>query len=333
MFKAIRVKSTDPSYNLALEEVLFHSLKEGGPSYFLLWQNAPSVIVGRHQNTAEEVNEVYVRDNNIPVVRRVSGGGAVYHDLGNLNFSFLTCYKPTENIPFSRFILPIVDALKSMGLEAELSGRNDIIIDGKKVSGNAMCKSKGRLLQHGTILIGLDVSNLSNILTGNPDKYLSKGVASHKSRVANLVSFFEDKSFAELLEEVCEVLIQCCSVEEIEITEEQHNAALALAESKYRTWDWNFGHSPKFEVSFRQRFNFGALEFLASVKNGVIQSCQFNGDFFAHKDVGELAKNLEGIQFNQSSVREALEQCRAHEYFLGADEKDLLEFFMDNILQ
>lgn len=242
--KGINITTTDPTYNLAVEEALFDSLSSVGEEYFLLWQNAPSVIVGRHQNTLEEVNEEYVKAHNIPVVRRTTGGGAVYHDLGNLNFSFLRYMERGEDTSFSRYINPIIKALQHIGINAEMSGRNDMLAEGKKFSGNAQKKSGQKLLQHGTLLVSLDTSHLTDILTGNPDKYQSKGVESHKSRVANLIEFMPECSPEELMQKIRSVLMQFLAEEEIALPDDIAKNAEEIANAKYRTWEWNFGKSP-----------------------------------------------------------------------------------------
>ena len=297
--KGFIIDSIDPAYNLAMEETLFESLSCVGEEYFLLWQNAPSVIVGCHQNTAEEVNEEYVKKHNIPVVRRMTGGGAVYHDLGNLNFSFLRYMERGEDTSFSRYILPIVEALKSIGIQAEMSGRNDMLVEGKKFSGNAQKKSGQKLLQHGTLLVSLDTSHLTEILTGNPDKYQSKGVASHKSRVANLIDFVPYMEKEELMGKIKKVLMQFLTIEQVVISPELAQKAEVLVNTKYRTWEWNFGKSPAFEVKFRKRFSFGAIDFYANINRGKITTCRFYGDFFVHKDIQEIERALQGCLFKK----------------------------------
>lgn len=330
--KGINIATTDPTYNLAAEEIIFDSLAEVGEEYFLLWQNAPSVIVGRHQNTAEEVNEEYVKAHNIPVVRRNTGGGAVYHDLGNLNFSFLRYMDRGEDTSFSRYINPIIDALRSIGINAEMSGRNDMLVDGKKFSGNAQKKSGQKILQHGTLLVSLDTSHLTDILTGNPDKYQSKGVASHKSRVANLIEFLPQMKPEELMQKIRTVLMQFLAEEEIALPKEWAERAEVLANEKYRTWEWNFGKSPQFQVKFRKRFSFGAVDFYADIKAGKIAHCRFYGDFFAHKDISGLENALQGTLFRKEDMLKALQEAGAFEYFVGANPQELADFFAENLL-
>lgn len=330
--KGINIKTVDPTYNLAVEEALFDSLESEGEEYFLLWQNAPSVIVGRHQNTMEEVNEAYVKARNIPVVRRSTGGGAVYHDLGNLNFSFLRYMQRGEDTSFGRYINPIIQALRSIGINAEMSGRNDMLVEGKKFSGNAQKKSGQKILQHGTILVSLDTSHLTDILTGNPDKYQSKGVASHKSRVANLIEFLPQMKPEELMEKIRFVLMRFLVDEEIELPEAVAEKARRLADEKYRTWEWNFGKSPAFQVKFRKRFPFGAVDFYADIKQGRIETCRFYGDFFAHKDISGLETALRGTLFRKEDMVKALSEAGAAEYFVGADQSGLAAFFEENLL-
>lgn len=330
--KGSNIKTVDPTYNLAVEEALFEALENVGEEYFLLWQNAPSVIVGRHQNTAEEVNEEYVKSHNIPVVRRSTGGGAVYHDLGNLNFSFLRYMERGEDTSFARYINPIIRALRSLGINAEMSGRNDMLVDGKKFSGNAQKKSGQKILQHGTILVSLDTSHLTDILTGNPDKYQSKGVASHKSRVANLIEFVPHMQPEELMQKIRTVLMQFLVDEEIDLPQAVALRAERLAAEKYRTWEWNFGKSPAYQVKFRRRFPFGAVDFYADVKNGTISQCRFYGDFFAHKDISGLEAALQGTLFRKQDMVKALQEANAAEYFVGAQPADLVGFFEENLL-
>lgn len=330
--KGINITTTDASYNLAVEEAFFNSLSYAGEEYFLLWQNDPSVIVGRHQNTFEEVNEEYVMAHHIPVVRRMTGGGAVYHDLGNLNFSFLRYMERGEDTSFNRYINPIIQALRHIGINAEMSGRNDMLAEGRKFSGNAQKKSGQKILQHGTLLVSLDTSHLTDILTGNPDKYQSKGIASHKSRVANLIEFMPEYSPEELMQKIKTALMQFLVQEEILLSAEIAQEAEKLAKNKYRTWEWNFGKSPAYQVKFRRRFSFGAVDFYANVKHGKIDECRFYGDFFVNKDISMLEKALQGTLFRKENVLKVLKEADVADYFVGSQEQELADFFAENIL-
>ncbi len=327
----INLESVDPSYNLAVEEVLFDSLSEENPAYFILWQNSPSVIVGRHQNTSEEVNESYVKQENIPVIRRMTGGGAVYHDLGNLNFSFLSFKKNNEEISFADYLKPIVQALQNLGINAEISGRNDMTIDGKKFSGSAKRQNGKKVLVHGTLLISLDMSNLGNILTGNPDKYKSKGIASHRSRVVNLIEFKPNVRPEDLMQEIKLALFAKCTDNYMELPNDLQEKANHLTEKKYKTWEWNFGKSPQYTVRFREKFSWGALDFSAQINKGSIQFCRFYGDFFTNFEIEELENALINLPYNAKSLASFFEKNNK-DYFLGAKKEDLINFFKENVL-
>ena len=322
--KAIGVDSLDPTYNLALEEVLYNGLQPGDPGWFLIWRNGPSIIVGRHQNTVEEIDEAFVYKHALNVVRRPTGGGAVYHDEGNVNFSFLTTIE-NEQPGFVEFLAPIVTALGDLGLHAEFSSRNDITVDGRKISGSAQRRSGYRMLHHGTLMVDLDMGVLSQALTGNPDKYKSKGVASHKSRVANLREFLPQYG-DECMETVIQAILKHCADEVVALPSEVHTSAIALADVKYRSWDWNFGKSPEFTESRRKRFPWGALECRINVKNGQIEKWWMFGDFFSLAEISELEVRLAGIAYKPETIAAALANIPVEQWFSGAERKELVDF-------
>mgnify|MGYP002519956568 CR=1 FL=1 len=236
-------RSSDPTLNLAIEECFLREYEE---DVFMLWQNDNTIVVGKNQNTLSEIDLDYVKTNGIRVVRRITGGGAVYHDMGNLNFTYITSCEGEWESDFSRFATPVISALSKLGIKAEVSGRNDIVVDGRKFSGNAQTVVNGRILHHGTILFNTDISILSKALTPDPEKIQSKGIKSVSSRVVNLSELLPEGMDASRLtsllsDEVCEMY----GASEYELSETELKRAEKLADEKYRTWDWNFGYSPK----------------------------------------------------------------------------------------
>ena len=327
------INSLDPAYNLALEQTLFESLTPHSPGYFLLWHNGPSIIVGRHQNTVQELNEALVQRYGLAVVRRLTGGGAVYHDAGNLNFSFLQPCTGAEQgraLDFAPFLNPIVAALASLGVQAEFSSRNDLTVGARKVSGSAQLRRPQGILHHGTLLVDLDLDMLGAVLTGAPDKYLSKGVASVRSRVRNLSEVLPQ---GQGMAEIKAALMAHCASEVMEVPPEAHWAAEALAQSRYRSWDWNYGASPAFTSSRRQRFPWGAVECCLTVRRGVIVQCRIFGDFFAAREVAELEARLTGLRHTADALHEALaspdgvDDPAWGQYFAGCEPLVMRDFF------
>ena len=246
----LSLSSTDPALNLALEECLLQWLPADHPGLFLLWQNAPSVIVGRHQVTLDEIDADFVRRRGLPVVRRMTGGGAVYHDLGNLNFSFMENAHGRKTVDFARYLRPVCAALAELGVQASLTGRNDLEAGGRKISGSAQSLRQGRILHHGTLLVSLDFGELVQALHVDPDKIRSKGIASVRSRVANISEFWTPGSG---MEDLRAALLRHCADGEGSLEPEVLRAAEELAERKYRSWDWNYGASPAFTLQRRER--------------------------------------------------------------------------------
>lgn len=323
----IRVTSTEPAWNLALEEAFFSCLED--ERYFLLWQNAPSVIIGRNQNAYEEINAAEVERRQLPVVRRSTGGGAVYHDLGNLNFSFLEHRQESGSIDFARYLAPIVRALKRLGVQAEISGRNDLEVQGRKISGSAQRLARGRVLHHGTLLVQADFEDMTRVLTPDPGKYLSHGVASVRARVANISEFWQPGTDLGTL---CRVLCEETGAVAGEIPVRILEEAEALRAKKYGSWDWNMGQNPRFTARTCRRFPWGRVDVRLTVDKGVITDCRIYGDFFAVTDISVLEAAFTGCQAEKEHLARALAACTADRglarWFNGCEEETMRDFLL-----
>ncbi|SDX79763.1 lipoate--protein ligase [Paenibacillus sp. CF384] len=300
--------NNDPSWNLALEEYALRHLGGDGEDYLLFYINEPSIIIGKNQNTAEEVNGAYVEENGIHVVRRLSGGGAVYHDLGNLNFSFITSDDGRSFHNFRKFTEPVVEALRKLGVEAELSGRNDLQVGERKISGNAQFASKGRMFSHGTLLFNSEVDSIVSALNVNPAKFESKATKSVRSRVANITEFLREpltmEQFRQFLLE--SIFGSSSEIPAYKLTDADLAAVQKLAEERYRSWDWNYGRSPAFNVRQVKRLTAGTFDVRLNVQEGVITEASVFGDFFGTAEVSLVTDRLAGVRYNAQDVAEAL---------------------------
>ncbi|MBC2189987.1 lipoate--protein ligase [Listeria booriae] len=318
----------DPTINLAVEEFILTELDLDEP-VLLFYINQPSIIIGRNQNTIEEINTEYVAKNNIKVVRRLSGGGAVYHDEGNLNFSFITKDDGDSFHNFAKFTQPIVEALKKQGVKAELKGRNDLLIDGFKVSGNAQFATKGKMFSHGTLMLDLNLDNVVASLKVRKDKIESKGIKSVRSRVANISEFMEQKMTTEAFRDL--LLLDLFDVENVKdvkeyvLTEADWEKIHAISEKRYNNWDWNYGKSPKFNLERTKRFPVGGIDVRLDVVKSVIADVKIFGDFFGVGDVTEIEDKLRGVNYDRKAIETALQGVDIKHYFGNITLEDFLD--------
>ncbi len=308
--------STDPFFNLALEEYFLKD-KDLGQDLLILWQNEPAIVVGKHQNTYGELNLDYVQENNIKVVRRMSGGGAVYHDLGNLNYTVIKNEGELYRNDFSFFALPVISCLEKLGVTATFDGRNDIAIHGKKFSGNAQYFYKNKVLHHGTLLFASDLTVLVQALQVKKEKFTSKGIKSVKSRVTNISDYLKEPvSIDEFRKSLTISMFEENenSIQNYQLSEEDISSITGLRNRKYSTWEWNFGHSPQMSYRKEIRFGAGTVSLAMDIKDGYIDSCKFYGDFFEVKPIEELEKLFSGQRYEKTQLESLLGNVNIAEY-------------------
>lgn len=317
---------TDPYFNLALEEYL---LREKNGDYFVLWRDEPCIVVGKNQNTLSEINEEYIKKHDIKVVRRQSGGGAVFHDLGNLNFTFIVEDDGKKFNDFETFVIPIIGVLNELGVKAEFSGRNDLLIDGKKFSGNAQCKYKNRVMHHGTLLFSSDIVNLSDALISKPIKFSDKAVKSVSSRITNIgehlqeslsVIDFKNKIFEYIGRKDKDKAITALANEEIEKVKN-------LVKTKYETWQWNFGQSPKYNFYNEKKLSAGTIELSIDVEKGTMKNIKIFGDFFGEGNLEDIEKALIGKKHNIEEIQRVIDNIDMKKYFGNINKDEFLGLF------
>jgi lipoate-protein ligase A len=313
-------ETTDPRLNLAIEEHLLRNVQLVEP-LLLFYINAPSVIIGRNQNSIEEIDPDFVRENNIHVVRRLSGGGAVYHDLGNLNFSFITQGKHDLH-NFEKFTRPVVAVLQSLGVEAALQGKSNIFLAGKKISGNAQYAALGRMFSHGTILFDTNLENMLRAINPRQVKIESKSVQSVRSFVTNIREHLpEAMDIAQLRQALLTGIFGQGDVPMYVLSDSDWEQIREIATQRYMTWDWNYGRSPAFNIQKSEKLDVGTLDVRIDVANGRIQSLKIFGDFSGQQDVAELEMGLTGLRYDAKVVAEALIGHNLDSYF-GPLEKE-----------
>lgn len=309
-------KSHDPYFNLALEEYVFEKLDQK-EEYFMLWQNDNTIVVGKYQNTAQEINQDFVDENHIRVARRLSGGGAVYHDKGNLNFTFIVS-EEGHGLQFRQFIEPVIHALAKLGIRAEFTGRNDITIDGKKISGNSQYVKRGRIMHHGCILVDSNLTNVSEALRPKEAKFESKSAKSVAARVTTINACSPEEITVEKFKKVlAEEVLKESGTREYELSAEDLTAIHKLADEKYRTWEWNYGKSGNYNYQKSQRYDFGTVEISATVREGILQEVRIYGDFFGNGEIEDLEAALQGEALDENLADRIEKKIDVEHYIHG----------------
>ncbi|MBG9988728.1 lipoate--protein ligase [Aerococcaceae bacterium DSM 111176] len=315
----------DAATNIALETYLVENRLVNEP-ILLFYINKPSIIIGRNQNTIEEVNQPYIEENGIQVVRRMSGGGAVYHDLGNFSFCFIKDDDGSFR-DFKSFTEPVIQALHTMGAtEAELLGRNDLLIDGKKFSGNAMYAKNGRMTAHGTILFDADLDEVNNALKPRKEKIESKGIKSVRSRVTNIKPYVDEEYQNLTTEEFRDLLLlRIFNVEkredvpELKLTKEDWEAVEQIKAERFGNWDWNYGKSPDFDVNHSHKFPFGFVDVRFDVSKGLVNEAKIYGDFFGLGEITDVEEKLVGVRYDRQAIIDALADVNIKQYIGDID--------------
>ena len=324
--KFIRNNSTDPHFNMAFDEFCLEQLKADEPVFYL-WQNRPSVIIGLNQSAYAEVNLPYLRENGIVLARRVTGGGAVYHDLQNLNYTITGRIRDLET-DYPAYVETMARALRELGVPAELSGRNDILVEGRKCSGYAKRVSKDRLMIHGTLMYDVDIDTLTRVLDTPGSKLSAAGVSSVRSRVANLKAYLPHFDGIHAFQAALQAIL-AGNDGEIRLTEDQLGRIEADADKKYRTWEWIYGHSPVAAFQVRRKFACGNIEASFSLKAGCIDGLRFSGDFLGNLPPDRIADALQGCRFTRESIGEVLSKEPVENCFDRLSAEDLTSLLVD----
>jgi lipoate---protein ligase len=302
----IQLKTNDPFFCLAAEEYLLKNFQD---DVFMLWQSYDTVVVGKHQNALAEINYPFVHNNGITVARRISGGGTVFHDAGNLNFACIQNVSSPAEISFRRFTLPIVEAVKKLGITAIPSGRNDLLVDGKKISGNAEHIFKNRVLHHGTLLFNSNLETLGQSIKVQPGKYHDKAVQSNRSMVTNILPYLKNSmTVDEFSSFLMADQLQKPAHSVYELNDHDLRAIQNLAAEKFQTWDWNYGYSPKYLFKNEIVLEGWFLQTELNVEKGRIKNTLISGEFFSKSQVDFLEKGLTGERHFYEDIRQNLEE-------------------------
>ena len=322
--KYIVNKSHNPFYNIALEAYAFRELRDEDELFFLCI-NEPTIVIGKHQNAIEEINKAYTDEHGIHVVRRLSGGGAVYHDLNNLNYTIISNKTQEGAFDFKTFSQPVIETLADLGMTATFTGRNDLEIDGKKFCGNAQAYYKGRMMHHGCLLFDVDMTVLGNALQVSKDKIESKGVKSVRARVTNILDELPEKMTVEAFSEqlLNKIKEQYPDMTEYVLSEADLENIQNLADNQFATWDWTYGKSPDYTIKRSVRYPAGKLTSYVKVEKSVITGLKIYGDFFGIKDVSDIEEELIGLRYAYQDVLDKLLTVETTQYFTNITPQEI----------
>lgn len=322
--KYIVNKSHNPFYNIALEAYAFRELRDED-ELFILWINEPTIVIGKHQNAIEEINKAYTDEHGIHVVRRLSGGGAVYHDLNNLNYTIISNKAEEGAFDFKTFSQPVIESLADLGVTATFTGRNDLEIDGKKFCGNAQAYYKGRMMHHGCLLFDVDMTVLGNALQVSKDKIESKGVKSVRARVTNILDELPEKMTVEAFSEqlLNKIKEQYPDMTEYVLSEADLENIQNLADNQFATWDWTYGKSPDYTIKRSVRYPAGKLTSYVKVEKSVITGLKIYGDFFGIKDVSDIEEELIGLRYEYQDILDKLQTIETTQYFTNITPQEI----------
>lgn len=322
----IESNSCDAYFNFALEAYAMNELAIA-EEYFIFWRTQPTLMIGQYQNALQEINTEFAKENNIKVVRRVTGGGTIYTDMEGWQFSFILKNAQSKDIDFHKFTLPIISALKSIGVDAYQSGRNDLLIDGRKFSGNAQYIRGNLILHHGSLLFNTNIDNLVKALNVADEKIISKGIKSVRQRVTNISEYIEHEMTSnEFKDLMLEFLLK--DMQKYTLTSGDIKKINQIKESKFESWDWNFGKTPHFNITKESRFEGGKLIVCSFVKNGVIEEINFYGDFFAKDDINKLRDQLKGCKYEREDVERILIEKKVEDFFYNISRDNILDLII-----
>ncbi len=319
----------EPAFNLAAEEYIcanFAAVAGGAGRVVTFWRNSRSVIIGKNQNAYTETDPAFAAAHGIGVFRRRTGGGAVFHDPGNVNYTVIEPDSADLRLNYSHFSADVRTALSKLGLDVSLSGRNDLVCKERKISGSAQCVDGGVIMHHGTLLFSADLDDMTAVLRPDPEKLAKRGIASVSSRVANIRDLLPPGSSVKTVEDFLAFMRDSCAGRRREFTDAEKAAVNELAAQKYATWEWNMGRSPAFSVNRSRRFGFGRITAGFDADAGVITRISFTGDFIGDRPASELEERLSGARLSRDALMPLLSD--SYDFFAGSGAEDLLSLLL-----